>query len=322
MKKFIIAALAVLLGSWGYTIVDATLEQRVTDLESKLFSLEEVVESYHGVLETVITTTKKPVATTTRPGTTASTTVIGEIPGYRYDFAGDFYYVDDKDCWQKNCSYNEVYDNIAPMAAMFVDQLRVNLRYDDKDWLIQLRKGQFGYLFVGAETGIFTAPLGSFTGNPTDITKFHCADKEDWLYMQLDCYWSENNTGSYKKVFTREYDKYWWATGFVKGALTKYTWPRTELKALNRITFKSEEMASLFVLELKKAGFVRASAANKLVDDSYFQNGNDVYLLWATIYHDALAQTTTTAAPTTATTKAPTTTQAPTTATTKAPTTY
>ena len=279
-------------------------------------------------------TTKKGAATTAKNGpvkTTKEMTPLqsyleqNQLAGYRYDATGDFYYTDDKDCWQKNCGYNEVYDNLAPAAAMNIDQIRVKFQYAGKEWMLQLWKGQYGFIFVGAETGVYTAPLGSFTGKPGDINHYSCASQEDWLYMQLDCYWSENNNGKYRKIFTREYDKYWWATGFVKGQLSKYTWPRTELKAKNRITFKSKEMADLFVLELRRIGFQRAVAANQLLDDTYFQNGADVYLLWTTIYHDAFSEyqsskkATTTKKPTT--TKAPTTTAAPTTTTTKAPTT-
>ncbi|MCQ2484786.1 MAG: hypothetical protein MJ168_05570 [Clostridia bacterium] len=41
MKKIIAAALSILVGAFGYTIVDKTLEQRVADLEYSVSSLEE-----------------------------------------------------------------------------------------------------------------------------------------------------------------------------------------------------------------------------------------------------------------------------------------
>ena len=91
-------------------------------------------------------------------------------------------------------------------------------------------------------------------------------------------------------------------------------------------------MANLFVYGLKESGFVRAIGADQLVDDSYYQKGADVWVLWSTIYHDCFVDKdggkdepeSTTKAPTTKepTTKEPTTkeptTKAP---TTKAPTT-
>ena len=255
----------------------------------------------------------------------------GQFAGYRYDAKGDFYYTDDKDCWQKNAGYNEVYDNMAPMTGMFIDQIRIRFSYENKDWMLQFWKGQYGFLLVGAEIGVYTAPLGTYKNDNGAINHYDCADKEDWLNMQLDCYWSKNNNGHYKKIFTREYGKYWWATGFVKGQLTKYTIPKTELKLKGRITFKSNQMANLFVYGLKDAGFVRAVGSDQLVDDSYYQNGADVWLLWSTVYHDCFvdeggnnvpAPTTTKKAVTVPVTQAPTAapTQAPTEAPTQAPT--
>ncbi len=212
-----------------------------------------------------------------------------QVLGYRYSNEGDgYYYTDDKDCWQMNAGYNEVYDQMAPLTAMFIDQVRVRFNYGGKDWMVQLWKGQYGWLLVGAEIGLYTAEEGANTGAVTDINHYNCADKDDWLYMSMDCYWAEGNNGHYKKVFSRPYAKYWWPTGFVKGQLTKYTWPRTELKMKGRITFKDEAMANAFVAELRKSGFSRAagSSSNQLADDTYYQNGADVVFLWSTIYHD------------------------------------
>lgn len=206
--------------------------------------------------------------------------------GYKKNIEHGYYYTDDKDCWQKNAGYNEVYDQMAPVACMFIDQIRIRFTYEHKDWMIQFWKGQYGWLLVGAEIGVYTAPEGTYTGATGDVNHYNCADKSDWLNMQLDCYWSENNTGTYKKVFTREYGKYWWATGFVKGQLTKYSAPRTELKVRGRITFKSAEMADLFVIGLRRGGFLKSGDVSNMVDDSYYQNGADVTVLWSTIQED------------------------------------
>ncbi len=242
-------------------------------------------------------TTKKNNKTTTKKNNTTVKTTTGKLVpdaitdnaflGYRYEPNGDYYYTDDKNCWQKNAGYNEVYDNMAPMAAMQIDQVRIRFTYDKKDWMIQLWKGQYGWLLVGAEIGVYTAPEGTY--DPSDVgavNHYNCASKEDWLKMDMTCYWSENNTGVYKKAFHREYDEYWWATGFVQGQLTKYTKPRTELKLKARITFKSEEMANLYVAGLKESGFARAMGSNQLGDDSYYQKGADVWFLWSTKYHE------------------------------------
>ncbi len=304
--------------------------ETVTDPSGNaLTTLKKVVKTTKKVVNNKATTKKPAAATTTKAPATQPMTPLAkwlsenQVAGYRYEPDGDYFYTDDKECWQKNAGYNEFYDNYAPAAAMFIDQIRIRFTYEKKDWMIQLWKGQYGWLFVGAETGVYTAPEGTYKGGKGDANHYDCAAQEDWLYMQLDCYWSKNNDGHYKKIFTREYDKYWWATGFVWGQLTKYSKPRTELKAKNRITFKSEEMATLFVQGLREAGFVRAVGSDQLVDDSYYQSGKDVWLLWSSIQHDSFVgyTGTTKKTTTTTTTKAPTTTEKPTTTTTKAPTT-
>ncbi len=246
------------------------------------------------------TTTKKRTTTTTKKNSSTQATVPPkdginikdllanqQVLGYRYEPNGDYYYTDDKDCWQSNAGYNEIYDNMAGLIMMNIDQVRIRFTYEKKDWMIQLWKGQYGNLLIGAEIGVYTADEGSYDGDIGDVNHYNCADKEDWLKMEMTCYWKENNEGSYKKAFSREYDYYWWATGFVKGQLTKYTTPRTELKLKARITFKSTEMANLFVQGMKESGFARALGSNQLVDDSFYQKDADVWFLWTTKYHDA-----------------------------------
>ena len=253
------------------------------------------------------TTTKKNTANTTKKNTATTTKKTGatsypgddklvdqaigdngdQFLGYRYNAEGDYYYTDDKDCWQANAGFNEIYDTMTPLTAMFIDVLRVRFTYGDHDWMIQLWKGQYGYLLVGAEIGVYTAPAGTYTGQVGDVNHYDCADKEDWLKMEMTCYWKENNQGSYKKAFHREYTEYWWATGFVKGQLKKYTAPRTELKLKGRITFKSEAMANLFVAGLRESGFARALGSNQLADDSFYQSGADVWFLWLTKNHES-----------------------------------
>ena len=294
MKRIIAAALSILVGAFGYTIVDSAIEDRVATLESEVVELREIISDYHkNITETIFTTISDNIKTSTQNSNTAKPLTPlqnwlaeNHVAGYEYEPDGDFFYIDDETSWQSGKGYNEYYDNYAPAAAMFIDQIRIRFTYENKDWMLQLWKGQYGWLFVGAETGVYTAPAGTYKGGKGDANHYNCADKGDWLNMQLDCYWSKNNDGHYKKIFTRPYDKYWWATGFVWGQLTKYSKPRTELKAKNRITFKSEEMANLFVQGLKEAGFVRAVGSDHLVDDSYYQSGKDVWVLWSSINGD------------------------------------
>ena len=77
LKRIIALALSVIVGAFGYTIVDKTIEKRVSDLESKVASLECVVEEYHGeasISEIVSNTFENIVSTTTNIFTEKSTT--------------------------------------------------------------------------------------------------------------------------------------------------------------------------------------------------------------------------------------------------------
>ena len=78
MKKIIIAAISVLVGSFGYTIVDTALETRVAVLESEMQIIREEVSNYHP----------------NRPDYTADpddyrTTIKEEIPSYNPPTAGE-----------------------------------------------------------------------------------------------------------------------------------------------------------------------------------------------------------------------------------------
>ena len=51
MKKIIAAALSILVGAFGYTIVDSTIENRVSRLESKVYILEAEASKYHSTID-------------------------------------------------------------------------------------------------------------------------------------------------------------------------------------------------------------------------------------------------------------------------------
>ena len=131
------------------------------------------------------------------------------LASYKYNPDGNYYYTDDKECWQKNFGFNEVYDAFAPVTMMYYDTARTTFEYGGKEWLIQIWKGQYGMAFVGGEVGVYTRSLGSIGSH------FVCADKSDWLNMEMAFMWDEYETGEYRAVFNRDYEKYWWATGFV-----------------------------------------------------------------------------------------------------------
>ncbi len=197
------------------------------------------------------------------------------IVSYMYDPNGNYYYTNDKDCWQYNFGFNEGYDSMAPVTMMYYDTVRTKFVYDNKEWLIQTWKGQYGYAFVGGEVGVYTRKVGS------KGTHFNCAAEEDWLKMEMCFMWDENGTGEYRPVFNRDYTKYWWCTGFVVGFDGATN--RNQFRLVTHITFKDEEMANAFCEAFEANGFKRVSSLNSSNLDSFVQVGADVGFVWQNI---------------------------------------
>lgn len=197
------------------------------------------------------------------------------IASYKYDPDGNYYYTDDKNAWQSNFGFNEGYDSMAPLTMMVYDTVRTKFVYDNKEWLIQTWKGQYGYAFVGGEVGVYTRKVGS------SGTHFNCAQKEDWLKMEMCFMWDEYQTGEYRPVFNRPYTDYWWCTGFVVGFDGNTN--RNQFRLVTHITFKDVEMANAFCEAFEKNGFKRVSSLSRNDLDSFVQVGADVGFVWQNI---------------------------------------
>lgn len=197
------------------------------------------------------------------------------IASYKYDPDGNYYYTNDKDCWQSNFGFNEGYDSMAPVTMMYYDTVRTKFVYDNKEWLIQIWKGQYGYAFVGGEVGVYTRKVGS------SGTHFSCAAQDDWLKMEMCFMWDENQTGEYKPIFNRDYTEYWWCTGFVVGFDGATN--RNQFRLVTHITFKDVEMANAFCEAFEANGFKRVSSLNSGNIDSFVQVGADVGFVWQNI---------------------------------------
>ena len=221
---------------------------------------------------------KMPVAPQYIPPDININFATANLASYKYYPEGNYYYTDDKECWQKNFGFNEVYDKFAPITMMYYDTVRTIFNYGGEEWMIQMWKGQYGYCFVGGEVGIYTRRTGS------GGTHFSCADKEDWLNMEMAFVWDEFNDGVYNTIFTRPYEKYWWCTGFVVGFPNKnIIKTREEFRLVTHITFKDSEMADAFCNAFSANGFKRVSKLDNNETDTFVQVGNEVAFVWQNI---------------------------------------
>ena len=177
---------------------------------------------------------------------------------YKFNPGGNFYYTS-SDPWQRTLGYTEFYDIGAPFLAIYFDTIRCKFRYADKDWMIQFWKGQYGYVFIGAEIGVYYKPINR-------TTEFYdCVSDADSLYMSMTCY----RDGS--EILSRDYSKYWWCTGFVPGKLDNFS-DRSELTVKCRITMKDYKMLLAFTGSLKENGFI--------TDEDFKTSGLDVFFTW------------------------------------------
>lgn len=218
---------------------------------------------------TTTTTTTTTASTTTKPSTTKAPSLGGSIGSglaengilsYLFNSEGNYYYTS-SDPWQRQLGYNEFYDVGAGFVSIYMDTMRCKFEYDDKDWLIQFWKGQYGYLFIGHEIGVYTKPKDREVEH-YDATS---ENNENALYMSMTGY----RDG--QELYTREYGKYWWCTGFVPGQLDKFS-DRSELQIKCRITMKDYKMLLAFCGALKENGLV--------LGEDYTTSDLDVFVTW------------------------------------------
>ncbi len=199
-----------------------------------------------------------------------------------YDVIGKKPYIfnDDKDpnCMQANFGYNWLYDVGANLIDFHIDTCKLPFEYNGKQYRVQLWKGQYisGEIgTVGGEIGLYTREKGKYY----TPDHYDCAPKNEWVYMEMTCYWDEDGSGNYKSQFTRNYDLFWWATGFVDGQLADLR-DTNPLRILGRITFKDVEQAKAFEGALANKGFTSVATFRPDAPDTYKRYGKDVIFLW------------------------------------------
>lgn len=202
-----------------------------------------------------------------------------QILSYQYSYVDDYYYTNDKEAWQYNFGFGKIYDIASPYILLEYDYIRVFFTYAGKDWMLQMWKGQYGMVFYGGEIGIYNRPHDDDGIN--EWTFFNCPAEEDWLNMEMTL-WHQEIDGTWTREFTREYDKYWWCTGFKNGHLRQEE-PADELRLEGRITFLDEEMTHLVADGLRECGFKDASAKDGIGLDEIYVDGCDINFIWQNI---------------------------------------
>lgn len=153
--------------------------------------------------------------------------------GFEYNYRQDIFYAR-RDAWQKEYGYRGLYDKLAPNFNMIFDCEPIKFSYKDKDWMIELWKGQYG-LLTGAEVGVYVSEDGKH---------YQCVPENEELYMGFAL--KKND-----KMLVTRFDKHWWLTSFILG---EYSKPK-ELTLIVYIELKDNEMCLAVINALRDMGY-------------------------------------------------------------------
>ena len=146
--------------------------------------------------------------------------------------------------WQREVGYCRLYDDLSYRLKMIFDCEPIYFTYNEKRWLLELWKGQYG-ITTGGEIGLYNTDQsdidipGIFKG-----PFFECVTDEERIPMAFVL----ERKG--KELFRRK-QLHWWLTGFSVGLFSK---PK-DLVMKVQLTFPNYEMRDAFLRGLSRAGY-------------------------------------------------------------------
>jgi len=163
--------------------------------------------------------------------------------GFLYDPGQDIFY-SKMYPWQRKIGYEKAFDEGALLLSMVIDCEPVYFEYDDRIWLIEFWKGQYG-MTTGAEIGVYC------TKKPEDYKKgdektlhYDSVSDEERLYMQYILYRNGEE-------IIRRRAEHWWLTAFEPGMFSR----PEELSMCIKIIFPRERMCYAFFKSLIEMGY-------------------------------------------------------------------
>ncbi len=163
--------------------------------------------------------------------------------GFAYDSRLDIFY-SRMDSWQRKFGYGRIYDEAAAPLNMIIDCEPIYFEYENKKWLIEFWKGQYG-ITTGGEVGVYYLPKRARMEEAlTPELVYRTVEDEDMLRMQA-VLWKNGRQLYYRRGY------HWWLTGFVLG---EYSRPE-ELEMDIELTFPNIPMRDAFLQGLHRAGY-------------------------------------------------------------------
>lgn len=163
--------------------------------------------------------------------------------GYCYDSQEDII-SSRNDAWQREMGYTALFDRAAASFNMVFDYLPVYFPYQDRTWLIEFWKGQYG-INTGAEIGLYYADRTLLPGElPT--AHFQAVDDRDMMPMSFCLHRN-------KTALAQVHKRTWWLTAFCMGQFTQ----PCQLDLHATLTFPDRDMMCSFLNALHETGFDR-----------------------------------------------------------------
>lgn len=182
--------------------------------------------------------------------------------GFKYSMTDQVIYTAE-DAWQRNFGFEETYDNVSGAGAISYDTIRVKFNYNNKEWMMQYWKGQYGFVLIGAELGLYNRDPGS-----TNSTYYNCVTDAEKLNMSVKVYRQDaDDQNKYNLLFQRTPTTTWWLTGFTPGTLSAGSYvvnpnETAKLRAEYVINFQTAEQAQAFIGGLEKTTTIEHNAPN------------------------------------------------------------
>lgn len=146
------------------------------------------------------------------------------------------------DALQRKFGYCSLYDKTALTFHMVFDAFPVYFDYDNRTWLIEFWKGQYG-INTGGEIGIYYAD-GIISPSERENTLFQCVSDRDMLGLSFNLF---RRGMGIADVGAR----HWWLTAFSVGRFSN----PADLNMRASISFPHCEMAEAFAKGLAEAGY-------------------------------------------------------------------
>jgi len=176
--------------------------------------------------------------------------------GFEYSRTQDFFF-SNMYAWQREYGYHKSYDEAAPFLSMIIDCEPITFKYDNKEWLIEFWKGQYG-MTTGAEIGIYISFKKS--SNMNEIFYESVADNEC-----IPLHYTLRKKGT---VILVRNDRHWWLTGFKLGEFSK----PSDLVMDIIISLKNNDMTEAFINGLKNVGYKDSDI--KVINNSVYLTFN------------------------------------------------